>query len=86
MNLSEEWCEFSDLPKSQCAHCKGVDLDGEIAKVANSDDPRPLLGKVVAAKFQGTCPECGDPIDIGDMIAKAEGDPEGPWIHYGCGR
>lgn len=80
--MSDERCEISDLIKSQCGHCQGTDA---LVPAAQTSD-KPLLGKVVEAKFQGWCGECPEPILIGDMIAKADDDPEGPWIHYGCGR
>jgi hypothetical protein len=84
MKLSEEICDYSDLPKSQCDHCKPTP-----AKVVVPESDKPMLADtVVIARENSKCPLCEERIIANvDHIAKImEGDYSGAWAHYGCGR
>lgn len=70
-----DFCEVSDLPPAQCAHCKGVKPE---PKKSLQDAP---IGLVVQAKYEGFCFECRSTIDIGENIVKSE---DGGWVHTGC--
>lgn len=55
--MSEEWCDFTDLPKSGCEHCRPV------------PPPTPLrVMSVTLAKYSADCPVCGGIIAEGDPI------------------
>ncbi len=73
MPVAESRCEISDLPVSQCGHCRPA-------------PPRPLrpsLGPWVEARFPSDCDgDCGDEIQEGDMIRS---DGEGGWLCQRCG-
>jgi hypothetical protein len=69
---AEPRCENSDLPVSQCAHCR----------------PKPsrdtsAFGPWITASFDGECGgDCGRSIRAGDSI---RADGEGDWLCVGCG-
>lgn len=60
--MSVTYCDFSDLPDDQCAHCLGV--------TASEPDDEPD-GHVFPAKFAGVCRRCEGPIYIGVSISPA---------------
>lgn len=53
------YCDRSDLPTNQCAHCRGDDT--------RTGGPG-RIGRTAVAVFDGTCPGCGDGIHPGDRI------------------
>lgn len=71
---NDEWCDFSDMPKVGCEHCNPT-----------RPQPKPLLGPIFVAQYQGTCCVCGKDIELGDHIGALLED-EGEYAHYGCGR
>lgn len=85
MSSEEEWCEFNDMPKATCAHCR------EPQKPSTEDEPE--LGVVFAARYRGNCVECPDDITPGDHIVATEVVRDGfgdvvktLYAHYGCMR
>ena len=55
--MSAEICEWSDLEKSMCAHCRGLTLDDV-----------PEVEYKFSAKFSGHCDICSKSVDIGDEL------------------
>lgn len=66
--MSTHYCDYSDLPVMQCAHCRGHARD--LPKVF-----------VINAKFPGQCMRCPDEIRPGDRITPI--DQQG-FAHEGC--
>lgn len=71
----EARCEFSDLPVSGCAHCRGH---------SSADAPSGLGAADVLSRFEarydGVCEACGGRFGEGDVIARLA-DGSG----YACG-
>lgn len=53
-----KWCDISDLPASQCAHCQGLEIEED-------DTPAEM---VWPAKFAGTCDRCDGRFEAREMI------------------
>jgi hypothetical protein len=81
LSTDDEWCEFNDMPKASCDHCRN---QGK----APRDEYPTEMGKVFVAKYRGTCyMDCGEPIVYGDHIAAVEVvDGQTKYAHYGCMR
>jgi hypothetical protein len=69
-----DYCEFSDLPKDQCAHCRPVP---KVAMKRNFFDDNFTV--VVKAKFSSRC-SCGEHIQEGDDITYSDGE----WVGVEC--
>lgn len=54
-----KWCDYSDLPAAQCAHCRGLKPDPEY------DEPS---GMPWRAKFAGVCTRCGNRFQAEEWI------------------
>lgn len=51
-----ETCDFSELPKVFCAHCKGDKLGDEKKPVFGNDDPAEFeIERVLIAQYNGIC-------------------------------
>lgn len=74
MSAEEKRCDWSDLYVSQCSHCQGLDVPHDLPRVG------PTAG--TPAGFTGRCGECGNGIDVGDMIEQDR--VTGSWLHAGC--
>jgi hypothetical protein len=70
----EEYCDFSDLPKTSCSHCLGITDERDIKTRSKQGEPW------FPASYRGMCVECGYPIEEGEPIAHF-GDG---YIHRGC--
>ena len=57
--MAVTYCDRSDLPTNQCAHCRGHDRDNA---------PTGGIGRIAVAIFDGPCPRCDDDIRQGDRI------------------
>ena len=73
-------CDYSDLPKDQCDHCKrGIPR--------RYTDNEPLQDEEVsyvtriAARYSSECPGCGSLINQGEIIIKR---PDGKWVGMVC--
>jgi hypothetical protein len=67
----ERRCVLSDLPVSQCAHCR------------NPAPRRPEYGPWFTAQYPGECAgPCGGDIEPGDTI---RADGAGDWLCEQCG-
>lgn len=79
--MSEERCERSDLIKSQCSHCQGLD-----GKSGPYEKPTRILpnDRVTGfpASYEGHCDLCDNKIEIGQMICKS--DHSFMYVHYDC--
>lgn len=53
-----KWCDYSDLPADQCAHCRGIKAEPEDEEA----------GFVFRAKFAGSCQRCHGDFDAGEFI------------------
>lgn len=67
--MSEPYCDWSDMPKAYCAHCRGLTLDTDLT--AEADE----LGKVrgpyaFQAMHPGVCADCGEKFPKGTTITK----------------
>lgn len=72
--MSAERCEFTDLLKAECAHCKGVPPPKPPA--------RPSRPAWAEARFRGRCAACGEPYGVGERI---EYNPlSGGWVAPCC--
>lgn len=81
---TEDWCDFNDMPASQCAHCRKVP---ELPTMGGSAGPKPVLGTITVAQYHGTCASCENPIEPGDHIGPDVNSNNGrAWVHYGCGQ
>lgn len=60
--MSVRICDFSDLPKGQCAHCKGGNFDDSVD-----------IGIVFPARFEGECPSCHFDINPSDECRMVDG-------------
>lgn len=69
-----EWC-IHDLPPGACSTCTG--RGEEIPAEA-----KPEYAPWFAARFEGWCSECGQPIDAGDQI---RADGLGGYLCHECG-
>ena len=75
MTVTEERCEHSDLPVSQCAHCRPP----------APEPPRDTaaFGPWFEAQFGSDCDgTCGGEIEAGDTI---RADGEGGYLCQSCG-
>ena len=88
--MSADYCEWSDLPASQCAHCRGLDAPGvdldapdrEERRTGDTVAPRFRTGNAkIAAHYTHSCAGCGDPIEPGDPIKRDSADI---WVHQEC--
>ena len=74
----EELCDFTELPKETCSHCRSPvprqEYEGQF--------PTPSGPGVWAAKYSGICWGCGEDIDPGDMIKKVTTDLDGTRYHH----
>ncbi len=61
--MSEERCEFSELYRSQCAHCR--------AKTTELSEEDIHFKLFTVAKWRGKCALCEDPLLPGMMIGMA---------------
>ena len=78
MSQAGDYCEFSDLPRDQCGHCRPPAPVQDTMIIANEGQP----GRWIEAKFHGVCSGCGDRhIRPGDQI---RADGEGGWQREGC--
>lgn len=75
--MSESRCEMSDLPVSQC----GMECHRPVEK------PKKAVGRTgfrrgsgIEAQFSSSCPECGDDIEVGDLITQLDGR----YVHKEC--
>jgi hypothetical protein len=58
--MDEERCSKTDLIRSACSHCRGLD-----------DPPTPgavVVGPVFLAQYPGRCPECDQTWFVGDPV------------------
>lgn len=62
-----EYCDNTDLPVDQCAHCKGVEL------VAKVNYRKARIANRFTAQFDGRG-ACGHPIEEGDSVAYTDDD------------
>jgi hypothetical protein len=59
--MAVERCDYSDLIKTECAHCKGY-----------KEPPPPIVeGPSFVAQYDGFCHECGDRILPGEKIKRS---------------
>ncbi len=86
---TEERCDFSDLLKDQCGHCKPVPLpQTHVPRVVRGRmdlPPRPSarFGPWFTAQFDSECDgPCGGQIDEGEH---SRSDGEGGWLCELCG-
>lgn len=79
--MREKRCELSDLPESQCAHCRaGTRTLPEEVKAPR--DPL-AAGPWITAQYPGRCSEnARHSIRPGDQICA---DGEGGWLCADCG-
>jgi hypothetical protein len=84
--VTEERCERTELIKSQCAHCLGhadpaVDVEPERRRF-----DRGAGGPTIDASYPGRCPECDEPIRVGDPITLTGGvsNTATYWVCAGC--
>lgn len=73
------WCDFSDLPAGQCAHCTGDTL--------NDPAPARIPGTERPAAYPGLCGcGCRAFIRVGDTIAAADlnNDGDTTWCLAEC--
>ena len=88
MIMAEPWCEWSQLPRTACGHCRrdrkvvtAVLPDfGALAEAAG--EPRDT-GPSIEAAYHGTCRGCGERWSPGDMITYSE--DESGWVCASCG-
>lgn len=82
---ADEYCEFSDLPKSGCGHCRSNSrvLPDTMFQANEKEDGRPAHAPRtwITAEFPGRCAKCRSKIDPGDRIGA--NDPG--WICEDCG-
>lgn len=78
--MNEERCERTDLIKSQCSHCRG--LDKPEVKYDRFTDSDGKIQRGFRARFPGWC-EFGDhPIEVDDVI---QSHPESfSYVHVLC--
>jgi hypothetical protein len=73
------YCDFSDLPKDQCGHCR----TGSATLPAIAGGPAPQKGPWITAKYTGRCSAReAHQIHPGDQIRS---DGEGGWLCWRCG-
>lgn len=77
MSVATDYCDFSDLPTDQCAHCKPKPSVAGLGQKGLGF----RRGVGIRAEFEGMCPGCDENIDIGDLIVR---DDEGDWNHKEC--
>lgn len=83
MTAPAERCERTDLLVSDCAHCRGhqsVEEQVQAERVTDREHPG-APGPWFAARWDGECSGCGDPINVGDTI---RADGEGGYELWGC--
>lgn len=74
MVSQDDWCDYGDMPKSMCDHCRNK---GKIPKAAEKRT-RPDDGTRKVAAYESIC-VCGRRIDPGDMLAYSE--LKSAWVH-----
>lgn len=79
-----DYCEQWDLPRTMCAHCRGNPGD-DIPRPNGTVDERLASARRAGpfpARYQGRCAEdCGEPIEVGDLIVGVEGTN---YAHWAC--
>lgn len=89
---ADEYCDYSDLPKMSCHHCRtGVkDAGSGISNAPHRRGPIgldvPMDNRAIPATYNGKCPECGDPIQKAADGVDADWIVRGKrgWIHEDC--
>lgn len=73
--MSTDRCDYSDLPKTSCDHCRHGSIPPRSA-VATA------LPGHITARYRGQCAGCGEPYAVGALI---EYDPvTGGWLAECC--
>jgi hypothetical protein len=68
--VTEDRCQLSDLPVSQCA-----------CRIHGKPEPRPApTGPHIVATYPGLCPRCDYTIEPGDRITRTDDG----WQHTDC--
>lgn len=76
-------CDFTDLLKDQCGHCRPERLpQPHISLAVRNRMSPPRFGPWISARFDSECDGCGDQIEEGDQIRS---NGEGGWICLECG-
>lgn len=70
--MIEKRCEWSDLPETMCAHCRGLTLE---------DNATLGVTQRFTARRGGRCPNCKNLYRAGDRIGKTT---EGEYICGTC--
>lgn len=73
------YCEMTDLEEAFCAHCRKVELPPELLGASGGGEGR--WGNHFAAKYPGTCAECGGRFEETDKISRYG---EGKYAHVRC--
>jgi hypothetical protein len=75
-------CEKTDLLTESCGHCNGAEARAAREEAAATRQPATGPGPWFTAQYEGTCTDCLEGIEPGDMI-RASG--EGGYLCEGCG-
>jgi hypothetical protein len=81
----ENWCDFGDLPESQCAHCQGDRIPprrGEATETAIEVAKQIYGQESIMAEFKGSCASCLERIEPGQPIRQLQ--VSRAWIHEEC--
>lgn len=71
--MTEERCELSDLPSSQCACRKHAPIPASARLTTD--------GPTIWAQYEGACVACDEQIEVGDPICPVT---SGGWAHEIC--
>lgn len=84
--MTAERCDLTELLVDQCAHCLG-----HTNPIVEAAQPRHYAVDVenpptTTAVFPSRCPDCNEPIRVGDQITLTggTGGSSGSWVCEGC--
>jgi hypothetical protein len=70
--MAVDRCDIGDMPKSWCAHCRGVTLP----------DDKPSTAFI--ARYPHVCPVCDARIFVGDSVVRIPGIDHASIVCEGC--
>ena len=68
-----ERCQLTELIKTQCAHCKGIEDDTKDDELEKLSIALVVLPGWIISNYSGKCGECYEPFEKGTAIKWTEG-------------